>query len=483
VLLALFLGCVDSSEPAALTVTPDNGLSLAWTQGNELPTESITYTIRNTSNEAVSWQVATDVNWVELSATTGTLAPNATAEFEVGLAAAASSLPVGDHSGGLKITLGQNLEVSRPVSLAVKASTSPYEQWSNGPSTSPSYFPIGVWLQDPALAPTYKSIGINLYVGLYKGPTSAQLDVLSSNDMQVVATQNSTALAHPRLALVRGWQQTDEPDNARWNGQSFDPPIPPSEIISLYQQILAKDRSRPVFLNFGRGVAYESWPGRGTRTGHLEDYPEYIKGADIVSFDIYPVTSPETAVKGKLEFVAKGVERLVQWSKGEKIVWNCIETTHVNSNVRPTPDEIKTEVWMSLIHGSMGIIYFVHEWQPAFRADAIRLYPEIMQAVKDINAEVTSLAPVLNSPTLANVTTVATTNSIPLAQMTKGRDGATYVFAVAMRKSFTTATFTVEGLPASATAEVVGESRVIPVINGKFEDAFQPYAVHLYKIR
>jgi hypothetical protein len=44
-----------------------------------------------------------------------------------------------------------------------------------------SYFPIGVWLQSPFHAPEYKAIGINLFVGLYDGPTETQLAELARN--------------------------------------------------------------------------------------------------------------------------------------------------------------------------------------------------------------------------------------------------------------------------------------------------------------
>ncbi len=39
--------------------------------------------------------------------------------------------------------------------------------------TDPTAFPIAVWLQSPSRAAEYKAIGINLYVGLWRGPTEA----------------------------------------------------------------------------------------------------------------------------------------------------------------------------------------------------------------------------------------------------------------------------------------------------------------------
>lgn len=44
-------------------------------------------------------------------------------------------------------------------------------RWSRGPSEDPGDFPIAVWLQDPRNAARYKELGINVYVGLWKGPT------------------------------------------------------------------------------------------------------------------------------------------------------------------------------------------------------------------------------------------------------------------------------------------------------------------------
>jgi hypothetical protein len=71
----------------------------------------------------------------------------------------------------------------------------------------------------------------------------------------------------------------------------------------------AADPSRPVFLNLGQ-VAWDHWIGRGVRRNRPGDYPEYVKGADIVSFDIYPVVHGDKEIAGKLEFVARGADRL-----------------------------------------------------------------------------------------------------------------------------------------------------------------------------
>jgi len=85
-------------------------------------------------------------------------------------------------------------------------------------------------------------------------------------------------------------------------------------------------------------VSYDAYKGRGVRTGHLEDYPEYLKGSDIVSYDIYPVNHDKPEIQNNLWFVPQGVDRLVKWADHRKIVWNTIECTkYGESGSKPTP--------------------------------------------------------------------------------------------------------------------------------------------------
>lgn len=354
----------------------------------------------------------------------------------------------------------------------------PSAQWKNGPPAAASYFPIAVWLQDPRNAGKFKAAGFNLYVGLWEGPTEAQLKMLTAAGLPVICEQNAVGLKHRDDKIIIGWMHGDEPDNAQElpGGRGYGPPVLPSKIIADYQKLKAADPSRPVLLNLGQGVAWDRYSGRGVRTNHPEDYPEYIRGSDVVSFDIYPVVHETAEVAGKLWFVPQGVDRLRQWSRDEKIVWNCIECTRIgNRNVKPTPAQVKAEVWMSLIHGSRGLIYFVHQFQPKFIEAALLADPEMLAAVTALNRQITALAPVLNSPT---VTGVATGQSPTVDVLVKRHGGATYLFAVEMRGAPASATFQVRGL----RVKVLGEDRTLAVRNGQFADTFQPYAVHLYRV-
>src|SRR5688572_21142414 len=210
--------------------------------------------------------------------------------------------------------------------FAASVSTGTCPATANEGFSDPSFFPLAVWVQSPAKAPEYKKAGINTYVGLWHGPTDEKLNELAKHGMKVICSQNKTALARKDDHTIIAWMHGDEPDNAQslGEGKGWGPPIPPAKIIADYQRLKQADPTRPVFLNLGQGVAWDQWHGRGVRTNHPEDYPEYVKGCDIASFDIYPVTHDRPAVAGNLWYVGRGVERLVKWTEGKKPVWCCI---------------------------------------------------------------------------------------------------------------------------------------------------------------
>jgi hypothetical protein len=276
----------------------------------------------------------------------------------------------------------------------------------------------------------------------------------------------------------------DEPDNAQSLGQGkgYGPPISPATIVEGYEKIRKADPDRPVLLNLGQGVAWDGYYGRGVRTNHPEDYSQYLKGCDIASFDIYPASHENKEIAGKLWYVPQGVDRLRRSSEGRKDVWCCIETTRINNPDRkPTSEQVRSEVWMALIHGAKGIIYFAHEFKPKFIEAGLLADEEMARAVAAINRQVMELAPALNSPDVAGAVVAALNEGVPVDFVVKRQAGRTYLFSVAMRGAETTATFTLPGT-GDARVEVLGEDRAIDAMGGKREDRFKGYQVHLYRI-
>ena len=356
-----------------------------------------------------------------------------------------------------------------------------FAKWSNGPPSDDSFFPIAVWLQSPPNAKRYKDVGVNLFVGLWEGPTEDQMTQLKSAGVPTFCDQSGVWRNHTSDSTLWGYLQPDEPDNAQAkpNGQDgYDPCIDPSKIIAGYDTMVANDATRPVWLGLGRGVSDTEWVGRGECTGNTDMYKEYAKGGDILSFDIYPVNGGIG-----LEAVPKGVDNLRMWSSYEKPVIADIEGSNIDNTTRPKPEQIKSEVWMALIHGAAGIQYFCHRFSPTFSETDCLDDATTAAGIKSINAQVTALAAVLNTQSVGNGVTVASSDaSKPVDVMLKRSGGASYLFAVEMRSGMTTATFTLRDFPATASAEAIGENRTIDVKDGVFEDDFASYGVHLYKI-
>jgi hypothetical protein len=498
-MVALSLDCggsnTASDDPQAMPTIVTQPVNQSATEGN---TATFSVVAKGTAPLAYQWEVSLEGGaWSAV--TGGTTATYMTPTTSLSDNGKRYHVVVRNSTGQIPsdpATLIVNARSSAfpgDVMAAWEGGASYYARWPHGPSTDPKVFPIAVWLQDPNNATAYRNIGINSFVGLWQGPTETQLSSLVANSMPVICAQNALGLGSLNNGIITSWMHADEPDNAQNGTQD---PIPTANIVSEFRAMVAKDSSRPVYLNLGQGVACDKWYGRGARTNHPEDYAQYALGADILSFDVYPMNVyPRTdfehpwftdfnIVAQNIWYVAIGVDRLRGWTDYQKPVWAWIECTNINGDSRYalTSVHVKAEVWMALIHGARGIGYFSHHWNP-FSETGLLEVPEMRDGISAVNAQITLLAPVLNTQGVANgVTTVSSDASIPVDTMVKRADGNTYVFAVAMRPGLTNATFALRGFTGNRTVEVVGESRQISSNHGVFLDTFTSYAVHIYRI-
>jgi len=384
--------------------------------------------------------------------------------------------------------------------------------WRTGLWADANFFPVAVWLQPPKRAKDYKAAGVNLYVGLWKGPTEAQLATLKEARLPVICEWNDVAIRDIRGKdpIIVGWLQGDEPDIAHahaWEdlrtrekpSETFgamQPPVHPDRVVRDYKLIHAIDPTRPVFTSFSLAVAYGDYVARGNRKNHPEDFPEYLKGLDIAAFDIYPGIHQYTPANGKYWTIAKGTRQLVEWTRAAgKAAWVDIEA--MAPRLEHSPHTMKAEVWMAIVHGAQGINYYVHQNAsgrlpiPAIE-DSVFTDGNMLTAFTETNKLLNSLAPVLNSPAVGGGVKVSSSVPAskevadaglePIAAMVKKHAGATYLFAVRMEDSPATGAFELKGLPAKAKAEVLGENRSVEIDVGKFTDSFQGMDAHIYRV-
>lgn len=138
---------------------------------------------------------------------------------------------------------------------------------------------------------------------------------------------------------------------------------------------------------------------------------------------------------------------------------------------------------MSLIHGSRGLIYFIHQFAPTFREAALLDDPEMLSAITALNGQIIQLAPVLNQTGPGETIQVSTDNAeVPVAALARRHQGVLYLFAVGMRDGTTKATFKVPSIAGDQPISVLGENRDLAMRQGSFSDQFRPWEVHLYRI-
>ena len=122
-------------------------------------------------------------------------------------------------------------------------------------------------------------------------------------------------------------------------------------------------------------------------------------------------------------------------------------------------------MWHSLIAGARGIIYFNHSFGgPCTTHHVLRSscgsYPAVRQTVTETDAQIRSLAPVLNAPSV----TSRTTTSSGVRALYKWHGGQFYVFAGNRQNVSTTGTMGLSCV-GNATAVKLGEDNErIPVV-------------------
>lgn len=179
--------------------------------------------------------------------------------------------------------------------------------------------------------------------------------------------------------------------------------------------------------------------------------PDFPAGAKIISV--------QDATHATVSVVAKGTnptEQLTLTGADDKGCFIAANLCLPNGNVyRPTPDQVAAEVWMSIINGANGIEYFCHD----STSSAYCLTDPVVKAnLTKLNADIISLAPILNAttvgicsmqfqdytypgtwrvlPSCTNgvVTMKPGANGLPGAVLAKQSNGVTYVLAQSDRR-------------------------------------------------
>ncbi len=105
----------------SLAVTPAGALSFSGSYGGPFTPASQDFTLSNTGSTTINWTAAKTAAWVDLSATSGTLAAGASTTVSASINANANALAIGSHSDTATFTntTNGNGNTTRGVSLTV----------------------------------------------------------------------------------------------------------------------------------------------------------------------------------------------------------------------------------------------------------------------------------------------------------------------------------------------------------------------------
>ena len=249
--------------------------------------------------------------------------------------------------------------------------------------------------------------------------------------------------------------------------------VPRTDIAAFRNKVAwlrTKKPTKPIYVNF-TAQFYKRYAKIDPAV-----YPEYIREVDVVSYDLYPVTgynrpdrvSDMRATMAAFAELAKGKPRFaIIENSDQDLAWTAKSTRGANGA------EIRAMAWMTVIAGGTGLGWFPLAFNP-FRWN--NMNADEKEATAQVNREMASLADVI----LTGETLAVNASGTVSAAARRTRRGI-YVFAVnLLHDKAQSSVIRIEGI--SGKANVLDESRSIPVENGRFVDAFDPLAVHLYLV-
>ena len=345
----------------------------------------------------------------------------------------------------------------------------------SGPTPVPSQssanpFVIGVWSQPAWSFDKWKGRGINTMVG-YEGlsgtvSNEAWSSAAVSKGLYMIRQANATPSKDISQKNLLAWMLNDEPDFHN---------TPYQTVVSNYQKLKAADSKIPVMVNFSGSSALWHYGNWGEA-----DYKNYMKGADWISNDLYPMNAHNRP--SALDAPGKAVETLANWSGGKRqlaVIEASDQQLPGKEYAYPgvTSDQFRAEVFNAIISGATGIIYFPQRIGDGFNFDAMN--SSVEGEMKKTNSRISRIGAALM--TQKNPSGVSMDVDGALRVTWRKYNGKTYFVVLNNSTSTVSARMDVHGVSGS-TASVDGENRTVAIKNGQIGDTFKPYEAHVYVV-
>lgn len=272
-----------------------------------------------------------------------------------------------------------------------------YKHFSHPLPGDRHFFPIMAWLrpsEQRSDIDAYVNFGLNGLVGV-ENPEGAQESRLRQAGLHVIIQADERTRFDDLGTETKGWVLGDEQD------MRLGPTACPSAVNAVKAGL--PDDGRLRFNGYGKGVL--EW--------ETDDEAKcWLQQQDVTAADLYWFTDPGKRAQRFGYLYGENVSRLrylrALGGGSPEPIWMDVELgwpfteSAAQGGRRILPAEARSAVWHSIIAGARGIIYFDHNFGPGTPGSTILDdgYPDTRAMVKSVNAQITALAPVLNSPTV-----------------------------------------------------------------------------------
>jgi hypothetical protein len=285
--------------------------------------------------------------------------------------------------------------------------------------------------------------------------------------------------ADPSAAAIAMWKGADEPWRFR---------IRPSSLRFAY--CLGTGRGRRSWCGGQRAVDSEHlWVTVQAPRGPAPRLTRYSEVTDVHGVNRYPIAIGDP--DPDLDDVGRWTN-LLHWTTPNRAVWTTLQVCWtwsydaVGNVALPTHAQERFMIYDAIVNGARAIAFYGGNnpkcWGPfdALRGWNWTFWDAVLEPlVREIGAG-SPLAPALVQP--GSTRWLPTSDPTTQAIARRGRGGDLWV--IATRSGEESEHVTISGLPRWATrAEVYTERRSVGAVDGGLSDAFDQWAVHVYRFR
>ncbi|WMT92823.1 hypothetical protein [Pelagibacterium sp. H642] len=232
------------------------------------------------------------------------------------------------------------------------------------------FFVIGAFVQPVHMMDLWKTRGINTLVGVPEGHDSELWSAEAvARDLYMIRSPAPDAATDTKEDHLLAWLHFDEPSNVAADAPGVDiehVAVTPAEIDDVaraWRLAGGEGRTIPLFLNLTGAHVNDAWINAPLMADYVDG-----NSTDMVAHDYYTINigAPMLYELDGYTTTRQGraIDRLSEWSGG-KPQFVFIESSDYDRNGSvPTAGEMRAQIWSSIIHGAVGIIYFPVAFQP-----------------------------------------------------------------------------------------------------------------------